>query len=592
MDKAMREHRKPWIDLERPHENWMDTGESDAEVYERLFGESCKVYSAEQIAKGHPERAMTSAEYMKKCADDPRSYGIYDELTFTYGRKETTSRLKDGNEWTDANGNAIEVMGKDDVDEREARNALHDYVFGYDDEESGEHVPGFIDRNPNLKPVQIDYHADEDGAPHVHFVCVPVAGYDKGMRLRKSFTQALIQQGFEQSTTVRDGKERTPGRYETIDRKTGGKTVKRRSASARFGDWVNDETEQMQTAGDRYWDVNWVRPYKGKQARSLSKETFQRNQQVAKDSDDLIEGTRKLVARKKNDIYEHEKRSKQRMASREQELAKREKVIEAKENSVDMLNASIKLHQIMRDDQERKYKEAKARRAQAEQDVQNVRYEAKTMHDEAESMYNEAKAYREQVARDAKTIRNDADRYANDTRNKADRYSKRVQSGAHDYVRKLADERFGEVSDQLYDKQQQLNTEREQLDKERQEWETQREQRRIEMDNMKPPYTDLRFMRASLKAFRKMVEGVNNPDYKKADTLAQQIGELLGKMLVASVVEKNNELFSKALSASLEEQTRKDATTRRARTQNLLAQDSALEQSASQRRYDLPDMGY
>jgi len=52
--------------------------------------------------------------------------------------------------------------------------------------------------NPNMKVVGAYYHADEEGAPHMHIDFVPVADYKRGLSHRNSYSKAIEQQdGFK-----------------------------------------------------------------------------------------------------------------------------------------------------------------------------------------------------------------------------------------------------------------------------------------------------------------------------------------------------------------------------------------------------------
>lgn len=52
--------------------------------------------------------------------------------------------------------------------------------------------------NPNMKVIGAYYHADEEGAPHMHIDFVPVADYKRGLSHRNSYSKAIEQQdGFK-----------------------------------------------------------------------------------------------------------------------------------------------------------------------------------------------------------------------------------------------------------------------------------------------------------------------------------------------------------------------------------------------------------
>ena len=65
-----------------------------------------------------------------------------------------------------------------------------------------EYTDTFQERNPNLRLMEVHYHADE-ATPHIHLDFVPVAtGYKQGMDVQNGFDKALMQQlGLERSGT-------------------------------------------------------------------------------------------------------------------------------------------------------------------------------------------------------------------------------------------------------------------------------------------------------------------------------------------------------------------------------------------------------
>lgn len=60
-----------------------------------------------------------------------------------------------------------------------------------------EYFEKWAQRNPNLKLFNVTYHNDEIGVPHIHIDYVPVAHYNKGLKIRNSLNRALNEQGFE-----------------------------------------------------------------------------------------------------------------------------------------------------------------------------------------------------------------------------------------------------------------------------------------------------------------------------------------------------------------------------------------------------------
>jgi len=60
--------------------------------------------------------------------------------------------------------------------------------------------------NPKMRIVGAYYHADEEGAPHMHIDFVPVAEYKKGLSLRNSLSKAIEQQdGYKTAKSLGTG---------------------------------------------------------------------------------------------------------------------------------------------------------------------------------------------------------------------------------------------------------------------------------------------------------------------------------------------------------------------------------------------------
>ncbi len=163
--QVAREHNKrnPRVILKEDHidpeghfEIWID--EDPKVAYERIFGQACEAYNAKQTKE---DRKIQ--DYYAKICKDEKKHPVYEMIIGIYGR----------------NPDGSPVCSK-----AEGRNILRAFV---DD---------WKRRNPNLELIGAYYHADEEGAPHVHLDYIPVArGYTKGMEVQTSISRALQQQG-------------------------------------------------------------------------------------------------------------------------------------------------------------------------------------------------------------------------------------------------------------------------------------------------------------------------------------------------------------------------------------------------------------
>lgn len=128
------------------------------ELYNDYFKFCLEDYNKQQVAKGHPGRQID--DYYMHVKNSKQQNVAY-EMIVAVGNK------------------------RDHPDEETCREVLKKYA------DSWEH------RNPNLIVAGMYYHADEEGTPHVHITFVPVARYEKGLKMRNGWKKALQQQGFE-----------------------------------------------------------------------------------------------------------------------------------------------------------------------------------------------------------------------------------------------------------------------------------------------------------------------------------------------------------------------------------------------------------
>lgn len=128
------------------------------ELYNDYFKYCLEDYNKQQVAKGHPGRQID--DYYMHVKNSKQQNVAY-EMIVAVGNK------------------------RDHPDEETCREVLKKYA------DSWEH------RNPNLIVAGMYYHADEQGVPHCHITFVPVARYEKGLKMRNGWKKALQQQGFE-----------------------------------------------------------------------------------------------------------------------------------------------------------------------------------------------------------------------------------------------------------------------------------------------------------------------------------------------------------------------------------------------------------
>lgn len=144
------------IDRNGHYEIWHD--EKPQEAYKRIFGKSIEEYNARQ------ERGDRRIQnYYQDVLKSAKQHPIY-EMIVTIGSMDEKPL------------------------EMESRRIMKQF---YEEWQQA---------NPNLEVIGAYYHADEDGAPHMHLDYVPVAhGYQRGMETRTGLVKALEEQGFQKN---------------------------------------------------------------------------------------------------------------------------------------------------------------------------------------------------------------------------------------------------------------------------------------------------------------------------------------------------------------------------------------------------------
>lgn len=185
------------VDRNGIHEQWFRVEIED--LYEELFSDSIEKYNAKQKRN---DRKMNggSKEYLDKIRkewDDYYSKGLYENGKFVRSFNDYDDALKHlnfnrGRNPRSAYYESIVQIGNQEnqPDEPTCKAILKEYT------------DTFQERNPNLRLMEVHYHADE-ATPHIHLDFVPVAtGYKQGMDVQNGFDKALMQQlGLERSGT-------------------------------------------------------------------------------------------------------------------------------------------------------------------------------------------------------------------------------------------------------------------------------------------------------------------------------------------------------------------------------------------------------
>lgn len=128
------------------------------ELYNDYFKYCLEDYNKQQREKGHPGRQID--DYYMHVKNSKQQNVAY-EMIVAVGNK------------------------RDHPDDETCREILKKYADSWER------------RNPNLIVAGMYYHADEQGVPHCHITFVPVARYEKGLKLRNGWKKALQQQGFD-----------------------------------------------------------------------------------------------------------------------------------------------------------------------------------------------------------------------------------------------------------------------------------------------------------------------------------------------------------------------------------------------------------
>lgn len=145
--------KEPHIRKDGHHEVWLDIAPEKA--YKAIFGKAVERYNNRQTRE---DRKVT--DYYKQVCSDSKKAPVYEVIVGVYPQAGTLS-------------------------DKEQRAILFEYAKGWKEV------------NPNMRMIGCYFHADEQGAPHIHLDYIPVAhGYKRGLDTQSAHIRAIEEQGF------------------------------------------------------------------------------------------------------------------------------------------------------------------------------------------------------------------------------------------------------------------------------------------------------------------------------------------------------------------------------------------------------------
>lgn len=174
------------IDAERTKYNVILVGGVDVkDEYDQIFGQAVRDYNARQKRKDRKIDERKGGYYRK----------VLNDATLTPFREFV-----------------VQLGSVDEQTDRKTYNAIYE-----------KYLHKFQKENKNLDVISAVIHHDEQGAPHMHIVCIPIAkGYKRGMSVRPSFNKAMgfkTQQDFADWTEKQRDKLAEIAKGYGIDRK-------------------------------------------------------------------------------------------------------------------------------------------------------------------------------------------------------------------------------------------------------------------------------------------------------------------------------------------------------------------------------------
>lgn len=155
---------------ERDMEVWLDKSGDMKKVYEELFGEAIEQYNEKQGIK-HKERQTSVEEYL-------------------YKQQHTLVKSAKKGEYEEENQECFElIVSVGSIEDQPDRDLQKEILKEFYD--------SWEENYPNLKLVQVAYHGDEKGVPHLHIDYIPIAHKDKGLPVQIEWKAATKEMGIE-----------------------------------------------------------------------------------------------------------------------------------------------------------------------------------------------------------------------------------------------------------------------------------------------------------------------------------------------------------------------------------------------------------
>ena len=253
-------------------EVWFDRSNEIEEVYQELFGEAIEKYNEKQGSK-HKERQTSVEEYLDK-------------------QRHTLVKGSQKGEYEEDNQECFElILSVGSIEDQPNRETQKKILKEFYD--------GWEEKYPNLKLVQVAYHGDERGVPHLHIDFIPIAHKDKGLGVQVEWKGAAKEMGIEwnemQTYTNAKGEEKS--------KKVGGKEVIHSMIRSDYISLCRSHGLEIESEAKADREELEVWEYKRKQEKSHIAEI----QQVIKSAEKSIQFAQELnenLAPMKNDVVE------------------------------------------------------------------------------------------------------------------------------------------------------------------------------------------------------------------------------------------------------------------------------------------------
>lgn len=321
----------PHIDPDGIHEIW-GPDRTVADAYAEIFGDALDAYNARQKRS---DRRMTVEQYMESVESDTRGRQPRKRVK---GKLVPDDDAKKGKklsyELVISVGNTNKLPDEEGIAayDEEGTHEVHPQEVPYEvnREACRRFVEGFDGRNPHLRIVRCDWHADEfyynalgykeQSTAHAHLEYVPVAdGYKTGPERQAALGKALLQQGF--------------------DGYPAWQAAEREAFEAIVQDVYAEYCATHPDYAAEHGDLTIVRPYHGRHAENKPTEEYRQLQDLQQDiaeavqsQECVLDGMRSAERRRRQAV--REEREAQERAEEIQEGA------EAAQRSAETLLAS------------------------------------------------------------------------------------------------------------------------------------------------------------------------------------------------------------------------------------------------------------